>query len=289
MGTDAVSLGFGYSAGTDANPHITYSRNYGNLMWFQNDYHVYVNNDCRAQSFVDRNDTGYYCNPNGTSNMYRLNLQNYLYVYGGGAVTSEFVGGWAQYGKVMQLRTDSNGSGTQDGPLIWFHKGGAKYWAAGITYGSVNAYSIYEDGSNGGWGTERSRLDPGGFLYVTGNVTAYWSDIRLKKDIVTLDNAIEIVKKLRGVSFGWNEIGKEVFNATDERETGFIAQEVQEHIPSAVRENKLAKAEDGSHYLTIDQDKIVPYLVEAIKEQQEMIETMKQEISDLKNLINNQN
>jgi hypothetical protein len=121
---------------------------------------------------------------------------------------------------------------------------------------------------------------------VTGNVTAYWSDRRLKKNVETLENSIDVVKKLRGVIFQWNETGKGIFNGSDEPETGFIAQEVQEHIPSAVRENKLAKAEDGSHYLTIDQDKIVPYLVEAIKEQQEMIETMKQEMSDLKKLIN---
>jgi hypothetical protein len=230
-----------------------------------------------ADIMYDSNNTGFYIDPNSTSNVVRIN-SNYLYAYNGTSTAGEFVGGWGQFGKVIQLRTD--GAGTQDGPLIWFHKGGAKWWAAGITFGTTNAYSIYEDGSNGQWGTERSRLDPGGFLYVTGNVTAYWSDIRLKKDVATLDNAIEIVKKLRGVSFAWNERGKEVFNASDERETGFIAQEVQQLIPSAVRENKLGQAEDGTNYLTIDQDKIVPYLVEAIKEQQAQIDELKRRLEN---------
>jgi hypothetical protein len=288
-GTNAVRLSIGY-ASNNANPHEGIYGWGSVAMWFENDSNVYCNASIRPTIMYDRNDTGYYCDPNGTSflNVVGLGTTGYegrFQVYNGGTVAASFMGGWGQYGKVIQLRTD--GAGGQDGPMLWFHKAGAKHWACGIRpYSGDNSFWISEDSYNGSWGSERLRLEPGGNLLVTGNVTAYWSDRRLKKNVETLENSIDVVKKLRGVIFQWNETGKGIFNGSDEPETGFIAQEVQEHIPSAVRENKLAKAEDGSHYLTIDQDKIVPYLVEAIKEQQEMIETMKQEMSDLKKLIN---
>jgi Chaperone of endosialidase len=233
-------------------------------------------NGLYSNIIYDSDNTGYYVDPASTTNLL------YLKTYNGGSTTAFFEGGWGTYGKTIRIRTSNSDGG--DGPQIWFDKSDAKYWGIGIQpYSGNQGFGFWENGSNGGWGTLQMLLAPGGALYATNNITAYWSDRRLKKDIVTLDNAVEIVKKLRGVSFAWNERGKEVFNASDERETGFIAQEVQELIPSAVRENKLGQDEDGSNYLTIDQDKIVPYLVEAIKEQQDKIDRMESLINQLLN------
>jgi hypothetical protein len=82
--------------------------------------------------------------------------------YGGANRALEVIGGWGQYGGAMEVRTDSNGAGTQDGPKIFFHKAAAKYWSAGIEpYGS-HGFSIWEDGSTIGWGTQRFKIAVGG-------------------------------------------------------------------------------------------------------------------------------
>ena len=149
--------------------------NYWTSLWSD-----WLTNQWRSNIFYDNNDTYYYCDPNSTSRLWDVNVPNRLSigttvgayagkfnVYNGASTAATFVGGWGSYGAVVQLITD--GAGAQDGPRLWYHKGGAKYWSAGIEpYGS-NGYGIWEDGSGLGWGTERFRIDPG------GNVVSYVS------------------------------------------------------------------------------------------------------------------
>ena len=122
---------------------------------------IQSDSDVRTPIFYDTNNTGFYFDPNSTSNVNRINM-NYLYIYNGTAVTAELVGGWGAYGTVTQLRTDNNGSGTQDGPRIWYHKQGAKSWSAGVEAGGSNGWGVWEDGSNGGWGSLRFVVAAGG-------------------------------------------------------------------------------------------------------------------------------
>ena len=110
-------------------------------------------------------------------------------------------------------------------------------------------------------------------LDVNGNVKAtaflYSSDERLKKDITTLSGALEKVLNLRGVQFKWK-------NGDDNKENiGFIAQEVEKVVPQVVK--------DGSDGLkSVEYGNIVPLLVEAMKEQQKEIDSLKTEIETLK-------
>jgi hypothetical protein len=98
-----------------------------------------------------------------------------------------------------------------------------------------------------------------GDLTASGNVTAY-SDIRYKSDIKTIDQALDKVLKLRGVTYTKdNTLG-----------LGLIAQEVREVIPEVVVEGV-----DENKTLSVAYGNIVGLLVEAIKE-------LKQEIEDLK-------
>lgn len=62
---------------------------------------------------------------------------------------------------------------------------------------------------------------------------ASWSDVKLKKDIKPIENAIEKISKLRGVDFTWKVDGR--------NDTGFIAQEVEEVFPTWVSEDKANK------------------------------------------------
>ena len=86
------------------------------------------------------------------------------------------------------------------------------------------------------------------------------SDKRLKKNIKTVDSALDKVIALRGVTFDWKEGGAKAI--------GLIAQEVEKVIPEIV-------SQDESGYLGIKYNNLIGVLVEAIKEQQEQINTLK--------------
>jgi len=96
------------------------------------------------------------------------------------------------------------------------------------------------------------------------------SDINLKEDIATLDNALSKLLSLRGVSFHWQdkEIGKN-------REIGVIAQEVEQVFP------ELVNTTEGNSKL-VQYENFIPVLIEAIKEQQKTISQLQQEIEAIK-------
>jgi hypothetical protein len=112
-----------------------------------------------------------------------------------------------------------------------------------------------------------------GNLFARGNIVAYASDARLKTNFVNISHAVDKVNQLNGYEFDWLtqkcfDLG---FAPMNTHEHGFKAQEVQQVVPDAVTiapfdhagDNKSAS---GEHYLTVRYEKLVPLLVEAIKE-----------------------
>jgi hypothetical protein len=99
----------------------------------------------------------------------------------------------------------------------------------------------------------------------TGEITAYYSsDAALKNNVTPLVAALARVKEIRGVSFDWSDKyiaarGGEDGYFVRKQDVGVIAQEVQKVLPHAV-----ASREDG--YLAVRYEKIIPLLIEAIKE-----------------------
>jgi hypothetical protein len=102
-------------------------------------------------------------------------------------------------------------------------------------------------------------LDVGGTIRAQGDVIAF-SDVRVKENIVTIDNALGKVLSLRGVEY--NKIGE------TEKSIGVIAQEVEKIIPQVVRDD-----EEGMK--SVAYGNIVGLLIEAIKEQQKQIDKLK--------------
>jgi hypothetical protein len=135
------------------------------------------------------------------------------------------------------------------------------------------AYTIRTH-NNSATGNERLRLTEAGILHVDGDVIAYSatiSDIRLKENLIPIDNALNIINKLRGYGFDWK------YNK-DGRHFGLIAQEVQGVLPEIVIKSESVfkrKENDTTEYLNIRSTELIPYLVEAIKEQQIQIEELK--------------
>ena len=97
------------------------------------------------------------------------------------------------------------------------------------------------------------------------------SDIRLKTNINTLENSLEKVLNLRGVNFNWIDTKK----YTDKKQIGFIAQEVEEIAPELVNEKDDFKA--------VNYSQTVSLLVEAIKEQNNIINDLIDEVNYIKN------
>jgi hypothetical protein len=140
-----------------------------------------------------------------------------------------------------------------------------------FTAGSPNTLVSFYNGS------QSARV---GFIGSSGNSTQYnsGSDYRLKDNVTNISGALSKISTLRPVTFTW-KISPEVGVVS-----GFIAHELDEVVPEAVTGEKDAMCSDGvtPDYQMVDQSKLVPLLVAAIKEQQAMIDAMKQEIAELK-------
>ncbi|MGD0342116.1 MAG: tail fiber domain-containing protein, partial [Bacteroidales bacterium] len=115
-----------------------------------------------------------------------------------------------------------------------------------------------------------------------GTLTTSTSDISMKKDIVPISQALQKVLKMNGVYFSWKN------DNLNNRRVGFIAQEMEKVLPEVVFTNPV----DGLK--GINYPEITAVLAEAVKEQQQQIESTKQEnqklkseLIELKTLVNN--
>jgi hypothetical protein len=105
-------------------------------------------------------------------------------------------------------------------------------------------------------------------LDLNGNMTAQnffsVSDQRYKKNISTLTNAGEMLKQIRGVRFDWQRDGS--------HDIGVIAQEVYNVVPEAI-------VSTNTNMLTVAYNKIIPLLIETIKELQTRVEVLESKCS----------
>lgn len=110
-----------------------------------------------------------------------------------------------------------------------------------------------------------------GEIRATNNITAYYSDERLKTFDGTIENAIQKVLSLNGYYFYENELAKSLGYGNDRRQIGVSAQEVEQVLPEAVTEAPI-----NPEYKTVWYEKLIPLLIEAIKEQQRQIDELKE-------------
>ena len=109
-------------------------------------------------------------------------------------------------------------------------------------------------------------------IICNGDITAFaGSDKRLKTNIETIDNALDKVIQISGVKYNWNELaeGKDI----TVREAGVIAQEIKEVLPEAVIER-------DTGYLAVRYERLIPLLIEAVKELSGKVEELQQKLND---------
>ena len=184
----------------------------------------------------------------------------------------------------------ANGAGTANGGVYNYGVRGYSY-ANGYSdsYKNTN-YGVY--GYAGGSNATNWAGYFSGNVKVTGTINGTTvgssSDMRLKKNIQQLGGALDKVLKLRGVSYYWKN--KEELMAMpntmeddstmcylfdDKKQIGVIAQEVETIVPEVV-------LTDPNGYKAVDYSKLTPVLIEAMKEQQAIIESQQKEIDELK-------
>jgi hypothetical protein len=117
------------------------------------------------------------------------------------------------------------------------------------------------------------KLEVNGLLKTSGITEV--SDIRWKKNIVPIDNALMRVMQLRGVTYNWkaDEFKDKNFETTTQ--IGLIAQEVEKIFPELVKT-------DANGYKSVEYSKVVAILIQAVKEQQVIITNQQEQITDLK-------
>jgi len=306
-------LGYVYA---DTNYHIGFLNNAGS--WrarvVSGDYFLVEGSSARAPLFYDSNDTGYYADPASTSIFNQINAN---FLYGNIEVATSDNSSTSYSVAAIELReSQRGGSSSYLAPRLGFHWGGVvasqisiessgrisiinnpgsayESLIGSILYGnsSVRAPIFYDndntayyvDGASTsilnnvqittlGVGTGASGTT--GEIRATNNVTAYYSDARLKNFIGPIKNALHKVQQLTGYYFTENELAKSLGYNNDDVQVGVSAQEVQEVLPEVV-----TKAPISDNYLTVRYEKMIPLLIQAIKEQQDQIEQLKMKLN----------
>jgi hypothetical protein len=210
---------------------------------------IVASSDVRGTRFYDYNNTGYYVDPASTS------IFNAIYV---------------------NDRITHNGD---TNTWVGFHA--ADQWRV-VTGGSerleVNNSQIYMTRE----------------LRCTQDVIAFYSDERLKEKLGKIESPLDKISKLEAFYYVNNDLAKEKGFDDDKKQIGLSAQQVKEVMPEVVHsapfdtdftEDGEMFSTSGEDYLTLKYDRLVPLLVEGIKEQTEIVKSQQREIDELKEMV----
>jgi hypothetical protein len=146
------------------------------------------------------------------------------------------------------------------------YRSGTNTWQAGHAFASADLQL-----RSLGIGTAASTTN--GEIRASNSITSYYSDERLKENIQLISNPLDKIETLRGVTYNPNSIA-ESFGFSTKQEVGVIAQDVEKVLPEAVKPapfdrlifEGVESSRSGQEYKTVQYEKIVPLLIEAVKE-----------------------
>jgi hypothetical protein len=219
--------------------------------------YTFFGGSARSPLFYDNDNTGYYGNFAGTSVMSSIALG------GAGSVPQGVL--WANgeiwisgNGNRVAFTTDTSTDGTPNASV----RGSSNDLVVQNWSGSASNDNFWV------FGASRDAA-------CAGNITAYYSDERLKTKTGNLDNALEKVKSLEGFTYMENELARSVGYNNNKQQVGLSAQKVKAVLPEAValapfdydpQDDGTILSKSGEEYLTVDYSRLVPLLIEAIKE-----------------------
>jgi len=207
-----------------------------------------------------------------------------LGVYGTGQTTAAMSTS-SGLGGTLYVRDSGSASGNGGVVMFGANQGAFAAIKGLITEGANNTLGALafsnRNASTDATLTERMRISPaGGFsvgttsdpgagaIYATGNITAFFSDDRLKTKLGGIQDALAKVKTLSGFYYEPNQTAQDLgYKAI--REVGVSAQQVQAVMPEVV-----VPAPIDDKYLTVRYEKLIPLLIEAIKELDAKVESL---------------
>ena len=187
--------------------------------------------------------------------------------------------GYTTYSANQSLNTTNSPTFAQIYANDWFRANGATglYWQ---TYGG--GWQMQDTTWIRNYGSKALYMN--NQIACTSNITAYYSDKRLKEIVGKIENPLEKISKLEGFEYVNNDLAKS-FGYTDEKkQIGVSAQAVEEIMPEVVslapfdmetKEDGEIVSMSGENYLTVDYAKLVPLLIEGIKELKQEIDLLK--------------
>ena len=125
--------------------------------------------------------------------------------------------------------------------------------------------------------TSSTNVTISGTLSASGDITASTSDIRFKTNKGRITNALDKVCSLTGFYYTWNDLAKSknINLFKDDLQVGVSAQEVQKVMPEVIK-----PAPIDNDYLTVQYEKLIPLLIESIKELKEEVDILKAKLED---------
>jgi len=263
----------------------------------------------RAPIFYDSNNTGYYIDPNSVSQISGLTVTNRI----SGTIDGVGISGYGTNSISFQQTSGSfAGRSGWHNHIICNHGNGSNYYNTVISmdfWGAVY-HSRLEGGSYVGpymfcsaaagftsgheinsslrmkaaefWDYNNTNyyahLDATGYsIRIAGTVQSNYSDIQLKDVIENIPNALDKVNQLNGFYYYPNEIAQG-YGYKKKKEVGLSAQEVEAVLPEIVD-----KAPVSDKYKTIQYERVIPLLVEAIKELKADNDSLRARIETLEN------
>ena len=263
---------------------IQTSNNVNNAVVRRDSNGNFAANAVYASSFVDLDESAYFLDPNATiGGQFKYNLT----INGSGTGTGrglalypEYASNVPTYGITFATTTNlgTHGSVNNDWATYFTMNGtSGRGWIFRNVGTPANVASISNAGyarfASLGIGTDASGT--AGEIRATNNITAYYSDERLKTRLGPIENPIEKVKSLSGFYFAPNDTAM-ALGYKKTIDVGVSAQQVKEVLPEII-----APAPIDPQYMTVRYEKLIPLLIEAIKEQQTQIESLKEQVAQL--------
>jgi hypothetical protein len=221
--------------------------------------------------YYDLNDNAYYLNPASVNRLQSLSVVDSVTaaIYYDSADSSYYVDP-VSISRLSTVRT-GNGSANSPGHSFINDDNTGMYYISADTLGFSTAGSERLRITDGGaMGLGVNPTNTAGRFEASNDIVAYsTSDKRWKNNIVKIDSPLEKISQISGVEFDWIE--DEPFHGNKGHDVGVIAQEIELILPEAVQTRK-------SGMKAVQYDKIIPLLIEAIKELQKQIKELKNKI-----------
>ncbi len=187
-----------------------------------------------------------------------------------------------EVGEILRVRGDNYGTAI-------YPDSGAGVEITYRPYDNTGIIQVYNRDTSGAdaWGdlylgdgkVGIGEINPSQKLHVDGNICytgtiGGCSDVRYKRDISTVTDALEKVSRIHGVTFKWRKDDYPEQNFSQQEQIGFVAQEIKDIVPQVIMQ-------DDAGYYSVDYGRLTPLLVEAIKELKAENEELRRRITAL--------